>query len=98
MGYQMNLSQSLGQALYSSRGWAGVDASSTGLTIRIGHKIVATRPDSRETTFWNVTDVPLALETIAKAIEDQAAADRAAKEWHNSAPRAERMIGTLRTH
>ena len=98
MSYQMSLNQALGQALYSSRGWAGVDASSTGLTIRVGHTVVATRPDNRETTFWRVLDVPLALETIAKAVGAQAAANLAAEEWHRSAPRAERMVGTLRTH
>lgn len=98
MGYQMSLRQSLGQSLFSARGWAGVDVSSTGLTIRIGHKIVATRPDNRETTFWRVSNVPMALETIAAALEAQAAADRAAKEWHQSAPRSERLIGTLRTN
>ena len=94
----MSLNQAIGQSLFSSRGWAGVDASSTGLTIRVGHTVVATRPDNRETTFWRVLDVPLALKTIAKAISAQAAADRAAKEWHQARPRSERMIGTLSTH
>lgn len=99
MSYQMNLNQAIGQTLFSSRGWVGIDVDSARLTIRVGkHKVVATRPDNRETTFWNVTDVPLALETIAKAVGAQAAANLAAEEWHRSAPRAERMIGTLRTH